>query len=82
MKKTPQEVADFLGRPIAKDTIVGETRWFWYEDVPRFISNPDWQFNGWTSTKKLQELPPNLIKFDKSVSNKNSLFIPKKWKRK
>lgn len=75
MKLTPQEVADFLGKPIAKDHIKGIARWFWYEEIPIFVSDPDWQFCGWASTKQLQELPPDLIEYDGTLED--SLTIPK-----
>jgi hypothetical protein len=32
-KRTPKEVANFLDRPVALDSVRGIARWFWYDEV-------------------------------------------------
>ena len=76
-KKTPKEVANFLGKPVALDSVRGIARWFWYDEVPTFVSDPEWQFCGWTSTKRLNELPEGLIEYHGNWED--SLTLPDGW---
>ena len=79
-KKTPKEVANFLGKPIALDSIRGIARWFWYDEVPTFVSDPEFQFCGWTSTKRLNELPADMIEYHGDWEG--SLTLPDRWEEK
>lgn len=77
IKRTPKEVANFLGKPVALDSVRGIARWFWYDEVPTFVSDPEWQFCGWTSTKRLNELPADMIEYHGNWED--SLTLPDGW---
>jgi hypothetical protein len=59
MSKTPQEVANFLGKYVAMQP---DGKWFWFDEKPIITEIPYGSF--WGSYKRLFELPSDFIKYD------------------
>lgn len=72
MLKRPQQVANFLGYPIAMDQY---GNWFWFEEAPVFMGTA----TKWEDVPFVHALPYEFIKYEGEW--KTSLRVPRSWKK-